>query len=50
MEFDEAAAQDPTTNDDIAEWCLADASIYSSSAYAGYPDYGTPGVANGSCP
>ncbi len=42
-------AMDPTSNDDLNNWCLSGSSPYTSSAYSGYPDYGTPGVANGSC-
>ena len=36
-------------NDSITNWCVSAASIYSSSSYTGYPDYGTPAAANGSC-
>ncbi len=50
MEFDEAASQDATTNDDVGEWCQAAASVYSDGSYAGAPDYGTPAAANGACP
>ena len=50
MEFDEAASQDPTTNDDVGEWCQAAATVYSDGSYSGAPDYGTPGAANGACP
>ncbi len=41
---------DADLNDDAGAWCLASSStINSASSYTGYPDYGTPGVANGSC-
>lgn len=42
-------ALDATSNDDLNNWCLSSNTIFSSSAYPGYPDYGTPGSANGSC-
>lgn len=38
-----------TSNDDLDSWCLSSATVYSSPAYAGHPDYGTPGSSNGSC-
>jgi hypothetical protein len=48
MRLDDGAL-DVTSNDDAGSWCLSTATIYSKSTYAGYPDYGTPGTANGSC-
>lgn len=48
MELDDGAT-DVTSNDDSSNWCLSAKSIYSKSGTTGYPDYGTPAAANGSC-
>ncbi len=49
MELDPSLL-DPTRNDLAGSWCLASASAYTSEGTVGYPDYGTPGAANGACP
>jgi Putative metal-binding motif/Lamin Tail Domain len=43
-------SMDIQNNDDAGSWCLAaSSSVYSSSAFTGHPDYGTPGAANRAC-
>ena len=48
MELDDNAV-DTALNDDVANWCLSDKTLYSLVGAIGYPDYGTPAGVNGTC-